>query len=347
MSHTILAINIGSTSTKLGLHKKDGSIVNDTISYPTQSARIQDDLDLRKKDILKFIEKESEKPDLIVSRGGVGKPAPAGIYKINKAMCEDLLSGKYGLHISALGPSIALDLGKKFGIDAVIIDPPSTDEFQDLSRISGIPALPRTSGFHCLNHKAAARMACRDMKKKYENVNLIVAHMGGGITIGAHEKGRVIDATHGLNDGPFTPERSGSLPIIDLINLVLLKGYTKDKVREMLVVKAGLFSYLGTKDATIIEDRIRKGDEQAGLVYEAMAYQIAKDIAAMAAVLKGKVDAIVLTGGLAHSKMLVSWIKDRVEFIAKVLVYPGEDEISALIQGGLRVLKHEEKAISY
>jgi len=347
----ILAIDIGSTTTRVGCHRKNGELVRETIPRAVGEYRgLEHEYELRSKDLLFFIERSTinlGSLDLIVSRGGLGKPCPSGVYRINDAMQEDLMTCRYGEHVSAVGPAIALGMARTHGKEAVVVDPPSTDEFQELARFSGIPDIMRKSAFHALNQKSIARKACRQLGKDYFKARLIVAHMGGGITIGSHCNGRVIDATHGLSEGPFTPERAGSLPTMDLLDLVLTKGCIPQKFRATLVRESGLKAYLGTGDAREIEERIRNTDTRARLVYEAMVYQMAKDIASMAAVLSGKVDAIVLTGGLAHSELLVSLICERVSFIAPVMVFPGEDEIAALIEGGIRALSGDEPILDY
>lgn len=349
--YTILAINIGSTSTKLGLYKNGKIRHRWDISCPSLHGQDrQSQLEAREKKVMHALSHEQVdlgQVDIFVSRGGLCVPGPSGVYRVNREMCKDLLSGRFGWHASAFGPLIALKLAGMYGKEAVTVDPPSTDEFQDIARISGIPSIERKSGFHALNQKAAARKACKALGRPYEETNLIVVHMGGGITIGAHRKGRVIDATHGLSEGPFTPERAGHLPTLDLVDMVLSLGNGKDDIKSMLNGKSGLVAYLGTKDALEIEKMIGKGNERARTVYMALAYQVSKCIGAMSAVLSGEVDAVVLTGGLANSKMLVSWIKSMVAFIANILVYPGEDEIAALLEGGLRVLRRQEKILDY
>jgi butyrate kinase len=347
----VLAIDIGSTTTRVGFHRKDSMVIRETIPRPSGEYQgLEQELVIREKDLSDFIERSGIKVygmDLIVSRGGLGKPCPSGVYRINKAMREDLMTGKYGEHVSAIGPAIALEMARLYGKEAVVVDPPSTDEFHELARLSGIPEITRKSAFHALNQKAMARKACRELGKDYSNAGLIVAHMGGGITVGAHCNGRVIDATHGLSEGPFTPERAGSLPTMDLMDLVWVKGWTPQLFRATLVRKGGLKAYLGTDDAREVEKRIRNADAYARLVFEAMAYQVSKEIASMAAVLSGKVDAVVLTGGLAHSEMLISWIRERVSYIGQVLVFPGEDEIAALLEGGIRALSGAEPILEY
>jgi len=352
--HHLLVINVGSTSTKVGWFSGRDHAVLETIRYSSEELAsyksIGEQLPRREEDILKFLARNGislEEIDMIVSRGGLGKPAPAGAYRIDEDMCKDLLEGKYGMHPSALGPAMALDIAKRYGMPAIVIDPPSTDEFQPLARISGLPEIERKSAFHALNQKIAARRLAREMEKKYEEMNLVVAHLGGGVTIGAHQKGRVIDCTHGLGEGPFTPERAGSLPTIDLLNLAFSGKVDKKEMQGRLVGQGGLMAYLSTTDGQKIRDMINAGDEKAKLIYEAMAYQIAKDIGAMCVVLKGAIDGIILTGGLAHSEMLTDWISEWVGFFAPVFVYPGEDEMAALAEGGLRVLLKEEEVKSY
>jgi butyrate kinase len=349
-TYRILAINMGSTSTKVAFFEDAKAVAQETIAYSSQElagyAELRDQLPRRRQDVAAFMEKNGIAPDrldIIISRGGLGKPGPAGVYIIDETMCDDLLAGRYGKHPSALGPAIALDMSRSSGIRAIIIDPPSTDEFEPLARISGIPDIERKSAFHALNQKAAARKAAEAMGKSYESVNFIVAHLGGGITIGAHRRGRVIDCNHGLSEGPFSPERAGGLPTLELVELAQSAKYTPKDLQRKLVGQGGLAAYLGTTDAIAVESATDKGDEKAAFIYRAMAYQIAKDIGAMAAVLNGEVDGIVLTGGLAHSKRLVDWIRSRVQFIAPVFLHPGEDEMEALAQGALRVLLGQEK----
>lgn len=352
--YRLLVINVGSTSTKVASFRNEEpeALENiryhseDLADYPTLSAQ----LPLREMDVMTFLRKNMinlKEIDMVVSRGGLGKPAPAGAYGINESMCGDLLAGKYGKHPSALGPAMALSISKQFGMPAIVIDPPSTDEFEPLARISGLPEVERKSAFHALNQKIAARRFAIAEGKKYEEINVVVAHLGGGITIGAHRQGRVIDCTHGLGEGPLTPERAGMLPTNDLIDLAFSGKLDKQHIQGRLVGQGGLAAYLGTTDAKQVEEMITKGDEKAGLVFAAMAYQIAKDIGAMSVVLKGEMDGIILTGGLAHSERLTTLIAERVSFLAPVAVYPGEDELAALAAGGLRVLEGEEEIKKY
>jgi len=352
--HRLLVINVGSTSTKVACFKGKDPLALENIRYGGEDlarySSLGEQLPLREEDIMKFLEKNGvglEEIDMVVSRGGLGKPAPAGAYEIDDAMRRDLLEGKYGKHPSALGPSMALDFSKKFGMPAIVVDPPSTDDFEPLARISGIPEIERKSAFHALNQKMAARRYAAELGKKYEEMNVIVAHLGGGVTVGAHRKGRVIDCTHGLAEGPFTPERAGTLPTMELVDLAFSGKLEKKQLQGRLVGQGGLAAYLGTTDAKQVENMIREGDKKAKLIFEAMAYQIAKDIGAMSVVLKGRIDGIIITGGLAHSGMLTDWIREWVQSIAPVFVYPGEDEMSALAEGGLRVLRKEEEVKRY
>jgi butyrate kinase len=350
----IFVINLGSTSTRVSLFKMMNVIAGKTIEYDSavlaEYKNLKDQLPVREADILEFISNNNinmREVDIIISRGGLGKPGPAGAYEINETMCDDLITGKYGKHPSALGPAMAFDMSKKYGIRAIVVDMPGTDEFQPLARISGLPDIERTSGFHALNQKAAARRAASEIGKSYKDCNFVVAHLGGGITIGAHRSGQVIDCTHGLNEGPFTPGRAGSLPTMSLVDLVLSGKYSKEEIKTMLVGRGGLSAYLGTGDALKVEEMINGGDGNAKLIYQAMAYQIARDIGAMSVVLKGHIDRIVLTGGLAHSEMLTGWIEEWTRFIASLFIYPGEDEMKAMAEGALRVLQGEEQVNEY
>jgi len=230
-------------------------VILETIRYGREDlaryASVPDQLPRREQDVLDFLEKHGIDPEMIamvVSRGGLGKPAPAGVYGVDDTMCRDLIEGKYGKHPSALGPAIALDFSRRYGSQAIVVDPPSTDEFHPLARISGLPEIERKSAFHSLNQKMAARRLAAELGAKYEELNLVVAHLGGGITIGAHEKGRVIDSTHGLAEGPFTPERAGSLPTSDLIDLAFSGALDRQQLQNRLVGEGGLYAYLGTTD---------------------------------------------------------------------------------------------------
>jgi butyrate kinase len=276
------------------------------------------------------------------------KPIPSGTYLVNEEMINDLKNLKYGAHASNLGALIAVEIAKPLNIPSFIVDPVAVDEYEDIARISGMPMIERVSIFHALNQKAIARMVAKDHNKKYEDMNLLVVHMGGGISIGAHHKGRVIDVNSALDgDGPMTPERSGSVPIGPLTKLCFSGKYTYEEIRRLNYGQGGLSAYLNTNDARIITKRIKEGDTYAKAIFDAMIYQIAKEIGAYATVLKGQVDFIVLTGGLAYQEYLVDSLKERILWIAPVLTYPGEDELLALAQGALRVITKEENPKTY
>lgn len=283
-----------------------------------------------------------------MGRGGLLKPIEGGTYQVNDRMLEDLRAGLLGEHASNLGGILAFEISKAIGKKSFIVDPVVVDEMQDLARISGLKGIERKSIFHALNQKAVARKYAKSIDRKYEELNLIVAHLGGGVSVGSHEKGRVVDVPNALDgEGPFSPERAGSLPVGDIVNICFSGEYTKEEVKKMLKGNGGIVSYLNTNDAREVEDRIKDGDQYAKLIYYAMAYQVAKEIGASAAVLKGKVDGIIITGGIAYDKVFTSWIEERVSFIGPVTVYPGEDELTALAEGGLRVLRGEEEAKIY
>jgi len=355
MGYKILAVNPGSTSTKIAIFEDDKEIFKKKLFHPREELskfdRIVDQYEFRKEVILQALKEAGfklEELSAVVGRGGLLRPIPGGTYRVNEAMLHDLRIGLQGEHASNLGGILAYEIAKPYGIPAFIVDPVVVDEMEPIAKISGLPEIERRSIFHALNHKAVARLAAKDLGKKYEEVNLIVVHLGGGISVGVHRKGRVIDVNNALNgDGPFAPERAGGLPVWDAMKLALSGKYTEHELKKKLAGQGGIVAYLGTNDMREVEDRVKSGDEKARLIFEAMAYQVAKEIGADATVLKGDVDAIVLTGGLAYSDMFVGWIKERVSFIAPVLVYPGEDEMRALACGALRVLRGEEQPLEY
>jgi butyrate kinase len=354
LSHNILVLNIGSTTTKIAVFENDQPKFRETIAHgPELTGPLSEymaKLPLYLKRVKKFLADhhvDVGQLDMIVSRGGLTAPIFSGVYLIDKQMRQDLRSGKYGQHPTNLGPLIASDLAGPAGIRAVIVDSPSTDEFHDLARISGIPEIERKSAFHALNQKAGARMAAKDIDISYAESNMVVAHLGGGITVGAHCQGKVIDSTIGVGEGPLTPERTGTLPLMDLLRLLESGQLSLADLRRKLTSEGGLLAYLGTSDMRQVEAKIQQGHENARLLLQAMAYQIAKDIGAMSTVLNGNVDAIVLTGGLANAAMLVNLITDRVKFIAPVKVYPDEQEMLSLAAGALRVLAGTETIKHY
>jgi butyrate kinase len=346
----ILAINPGSTSTKIAVYQNTNPVFLKNIKHTNKELKkfesLADQFEFRKNIILKELKKAEIQLDLIravVGRGGLIKPIESGIYEVNDAMVRDLIDTKLGEHASNLGGLIAREIaGNLKDAKAYIADPVVVDELSPLARVSGHPAFRRKSIFHALNQKAVARLHAKSVMRAYEDMNLIVVHMGGGITVGAHEKGRVIDVNQGLDgEGPFSPERSGTLPVGDLVNMCFSGMYTKEKIKKMITGEGGLVAYLGTNSAYEVETRAMDGDEEAKFYYDAMAYQVAKTIGSMCPVMKGNVDAILLTGGLANSKYFVNKIIERVHRIAPVHVYPGEDEMRALAMNGLMVIKGE------
>ena len=352
----ILAINPGSTSTKISLFEGEKEILTENIKHKIEElARFNraSDQDLYRMELIVQLLREKNVPferiKAVVGRGGLVRPIEGGTYIVTEQMVADLKKGIMGDHPSNCGGLIAYAISKLLGCPAYIVDPVVVDELQDIARISGMPLIERKSIFHALNQKAVAREAAKKLGKKYRECNLIVAHMGGGITVGAHAKGKVIDVNNGLDgDGPFSPERSGGVPIGDLIKVAFSGTYTYPEMKQLIKGHGGMVAYLGTHDLRVVEDRIeKKNDAQARLIYEAMAYQVAKEIGAMSTVLFGKVDAIALTGGVAKSERFVELIKKRVSHLAPVFVFPGEEEMKALAFGALRVLRGEEQAKTY
>ena len=352
----VLVINPGSTSTKIAVFESEKEIYLKNIKHSTEKIskyeKITDQYKFRKDTILKELKKANftlDAIDCIVARGGLVKPIPSGIYLVNEKMKKDLREGAIGEHASNLGGLIADDIAKSLqGVNAYIVDPVVVDEMQDVARISGHPKFERLSIFHALNQKAIARIHAKSVGKSYEELNLIVVHMGGGISVGAHRKGKVVDVNQALDgEGPFSPERSGTLPSRALAEFCFSGEYTLAQVKKMITGQGGFVAYFGTNDAREIELRVKKGDKKAKLIQDAMSYQIAKEIAAASAVLKGQVDAILLTGGLANNPLVVDYIKDMVSFIAPIKVYPGEDEMKAMAMNGFMVLRGEVKASEY
>ena len=352
----ILVINPGSTSTKLAVFEDEKLLYGETMAHPHQQLaafpRIPDQYAFRRDAVLAFLEKHAVQPgslDAVVGRGGLLRPLESGTYRVNERMLHELRTpNKERDHVTNLGALIANEIAQPLGIPAFIVDPVCVDELEPLARISGLPEIERKSLSHVLSLKSAARRAARDLGRPYEELNLLVVHMGGGISVTAHRRGRMIDVNQALDGtGPFSPERAGGLPFGDVMRLCFSGKYTYDELFRRMTRQAGLLAHLGTNNAAEVEKRIAQGDDHARLIYEAMAYQIAKEIGLMATVLKGEVEAIVLTGGLAHSAMLVNWIRERVEWIAPLIVYPGEDEMLAMVQGALRVLRREEEAKEY
>jgi butyrate kinase len=352
----LLAINPGSTSTKIAVFRNTKEVFLKNIKHSCEEIesfdKITDQYEFRKNIILQELTNADinvNNIQIVVGRGGLVKPIKSGVYEVNEAMIKDLKIGVLGQHASNLGGLIANDIARSLpNARAFIADPVVVDELDDIARISGHPEIERISIFHALNQKAIARQHARAVAQTYEALNLIVAHLGGGISVGAHYKGRVIDVNQALDgDGPFSPERSGGLPVGSLVQLCFRGKYSESEILKMLTGKGGLVAYLGTNDAYEVEKRALAGDERARMIYEAMAYQVAKEIGAMSTVLKGKVDAILLTGGIAYGKPFVDFLTDRIRHISPVYVYPGEDEMRALAMNGLMVLKGETEPLVY
>lgn len=348
--YKILVINPGSTSTKVALFSNDELLFEKKIEHSSEELsvfhKIIDQYQFRKDIILDFLKEKGinlSTLDAVVGRGGLLKPIPSGTYRVNEKMLEDLRKGVSGEHASNLGGILAYGIAEKLSIPAYIVDPVVIDEMKPVARISGMPEIPRISIFHALNQKAVARKAALDLGKKYEHANFIVAHLGGGISVGVHCKGKVIDVNNALNgEGPFTPERSGGVPVGALVELCFSGKFTKDEIMKKIKGKGGLMAYLNTNDVREVIKRIEQGDKKAELILEAMAYQVAKEIGAGATVLKGKIDAIILTGGIAYASEFVNLVRDRISFLSLVMVYPGEEEMLALCVGALRVLRGKE-----
>ncbi len=353
--YRLLVINPGSTSTKIAIYDNEKLVFEETLRHSSeelsQYSTIFDQYQFRKNIILDILNEKGiniTKLSAVVGRGGLLKPISGGTYEVNDRMLEDLKVGVLGEHASNLGGVIAYEIASQLNIPSYIVDPVVVDEMEDIARISGMPEIERKSIFHALNQKAVARRAAKELGKEYGDVNFIVAHLGGGVSVGAHKQGRVIDVNNALDgEGPFSPERSGGLPVGDLAKLCFSGKYGLNDVKKMIKGNGGLVAYLGTNDAREVEKMIENGDKKAELVYNAMAYQVAKEIGALAVVLEGNVDGIILTGGIAYDKKFIGWIKERVSFISDVIVYPGEDELIALAEGGLRVLRGEEVAKQY
>jgi len=350
----ILVINLGSVSTKVAVYSDLKQEFLEVITHPSEELaefkEIFDQHQYRKSLIEAILEKRGvslKSLTAVVGRGGLCKPIPSGVYEINQLMIEDLKTSALGKHASSLSGLIAYNISQELGIKSYVVDPVVVDEFEPLAYYSGWPEIRRKSLFHALNQKAVARKAAAQLDRAYEELRLIVVHLGGGITVGAHKLGRVVDANNGLEEGPFSPERAGSLPIGDLIRLSFSGRFSKEQMIRTMAGKGGLVAYLGTNSGIEIEQRILSGDQYAAEVFEAMAYQIAKEIGSAAVVLEGKVDAIVLTGGLVYSKRLVEWITQRVAFIGRVMIFPGEFEMEALATGAWRALMGIEAAKTY
>lgn len=355
MSIKTLVINPGSTSTKVGVFEDETLLFEETLRHPTEEiakyASVIDQKDFRKEIILDFLKEKNCDPkslDVIVGRGGLLKPIPGGTYAVSDALLADLEKGVQGQHASNLGGILAREIGDKLGVPSYIVDPVVVDELTDKARLSGMPELPRRSIFHALNQKAVARRYAKEHGARYEDLNLIVIHMGGGVSVGAHDHGKVVDVNNILDgEGCFSPERSGTVPVGDLVKMCFSGKYTQQEIYKKICGNGGFNAYLHTNDARVVEKMVKEGNAEAKLVQDAFYYQIAKDAGAMAAVLCGKVDQIILTGGIAYDPYTLEVLQKYLGFIAPITVYPGEDELLALCQGALRVVTGEEKAKEY
>jgi butyrate kinase len=351
-SSRVLAINPGSTSTKFGVFTREGAELERTILHGDEElARFSGRpmvarLDYRAGLIESALEEAGYKAvrfAAVAGRGGLLPPMTSGAYLVDEAMVEEIRLARRGEHASNLGALLALRFARAAGVNAYVVDPVSVDEWQECARLSGSPLIAREAIGHALNTKAVARRFARERGQAYEALRLIVAHMGSGITVSAHRDGRMID-NNTIGEGPFGPDRSGGLPVRELVKVCFAGEYTQSQLERQVFGDGGLLAYLGTRDLKEVERRIDARDAEAARVFEAMVYQIGKEAGAMAAVLKGQVDAVLLTGGMAHSERVVKLLSGYLEWIAPVKVYPGEDELQALAEGVFRVLSGEEKA---
>lgn len=355
--YKVLAMNFGSTSTKVAVYNGDAEILQKVFRHTPEEMKgvktMEDNARFRKPLILASLQEEGidmRELDAIVGRGGLVRPIEGGTYTVNEAMLEDLHSCKYGFHVCNLGGILASEIGSELGKPAYVVDPPVIYEIAEVASLSGHPDFPRRPLFHALNQKAIAKRHAAEQGVPYESLRLIVAHMGGGISVGAHCNGKVVDVNNALEgEGAFTGERSGTLPVLEVVRAVMAGkfGTSYEQMRHEFCMRSGLVGYTGTNDGREITRRIQEGDKKAELAYRAMAYQVAKEIGAMGAVLQGKVDGILLTGGFAYDATLMGWIKDYIGYLAPTYVYPGEDEMMALAQGALRVLRGQEEAREY
>ena len=350
----ILAINPGATSTKIAVFDENQTVWKTTLEHQGDELasfdELMDQFPYRLSLIERFLEQHGisiESLSATVGRGGLLKPIPGGTYRVGEELLSDLKSSRFGRHASNLGALLAHAIAEKTGIPSFIVDPVVTDEMEPVARLSGMPGLPRLSRSHALNCKAVARRVSADLGKRYDELNLIVVHLGTGISVTAHRKGRMIDVNDATSEGPFSPDRCGGLPSLSLAALCFSGRYNQKEMLRMISGEGGMYAYLHTRDAREAEQRAADGDATAELVLQAMAYQTAKEIGAMATVLHGDVDRIVITGGLARSETLVRTIVERVSFLAQVVLHPGEEEMESLAAGALRVLRGEEEAREY
>ena len=349
-----LIINPGSTSTKIGVFEDETLLFEETLRHSTeeiaQYGSIVEQKGFRKEIITNLLKEKDfdiKSLDVIVGRGGMLKPIPGGTYAVTDALLADLKVGVQGQHASNLGGILAREIADEIGVPSYIVDPVVVDELMPIARYSGVPEFPRVSIFHALNQKAVAKRYAKEQGVPYESLNLIVVHMGGGVSVGAHEKGRIVDVFNALDgDGAFSPERAGGVPSGALIKMCFSGQYTEKEVYSKIVGKGGFNAYLGTNDMRNVV-KMAQEDPKAKEIQDAFLLQVAKDMGSMACVLSGKVDQIILTGGIAYNKIVVDTLTERAGFIAPVTVYPGEDELLALVQGALRVMNGEEAVKEY
>lgn len=355
MAHTILIINPGSTSTKIGVYEDEKQLFEETLRHSTeeiaQYASIIDQKDFRKEVILNVLKEKNfdiNTLDVVVGRGGLLKPIPGGTYAVTDDLLNDLKAGVQGQHASNLGGILAREIGDTVGVPSYIVDPVVVDELAPVARYSGMPELPRRSIFHALNQKAVAKRYAKEIGKPYNELSLIVIHMGGGVSVGAHKNGKVVDVNNILDgEGAFSPERAGTVPVGDLIKLCYSGKYTEKEIYKKICGNGGFNGYIGSNDMRDLMKMKEEGRQDASDLVDAFHYQIAKDAGAMAAVLDGKVDQIICTGGIAYNAFTIDELKKKLSYIAPFTVYPGEDELLALAQGALRVMNGEEQAQSY
>jgi butyrate kinase len=357
MDHKVLAMNFGSTSTKVAIYEGDREVMTQVFRHTNEEmagiSNMEENAAFRKGVIMSYLQEQGvdlTALDAVVGRGGLMRGIEGGTYIVNDNMLKDLHSCQYGYHVCNLGGILANEIGNELGKPAFVVDPPVVNEVADVAKLSGHPDFPRRALFHALNQKAIAKRFAEESGRPYESLNLIVAHMGGGTSVGCHRQGKVVDVNNGLEgEGAFTGERCGGLTALDVVKATLSGqwGSTYAEIRHELCMRSGLVGHTGTNDGREISRRIAEGDKKAELAYRTMAYQVSKEICALAAPLQGKVDAILLTGGFAYDKMLMGWIEEYVSFLAPVHVYPGEDEMLALSQGALRVLNGKETAKVY
>jgi len=355
MGKKVFALNPGSTSTKIAVFDDTNCVYEKTLRHTTEEINkyetIYDQYQFRY-DVIMDAFKESgiELGELaaVVGRGGMFKPIPGGTYAVNDSMIQWVKDAPRGEHASNLGCVIAKAIADPLNIPSFIVDPVAVDEMADIARITGMPEYPRDSLFHALNQKAVAKRYAKEIGVAYESLNLIVAHLGGGVSVGMHEQGKVVDVNNALDgDGPMSPERSGTVPLGKLYKDIFAGKYTLDQVKKMNYGKGGLVAHLGTNNGLEVQKMMDAGDQKAKDIFEAFAYQVAKEIGGLSTIPNGKIDAILLTGGIAYNATFTNWIEERVKFIAPVKVYGGEDELEALVEGALRVLNKEEEALVY